>query len=230
MITTDRMVATLRTRLACLRPQCLAEYENRWLDVLSTDVAPLLWRRTSRRRKTEDGQILPRANRALLTPPVGHPRCGRFAITFLYPDNAETGRRLEAVADVLSGIFFVMRAAKALPEPISNKERGRMLADLLAQKNVDPGVAQWILVREAQSASQPRTRRRTDTRAKFIVCAISRLCERHFGAPMDEVSSRIAMSLGCTAGARGALTREVSRSARRARKVVANDSPAVPER
>jgi hypothetical protein len=137
------------------------------------------------------------------------------------------------VADVLLGIFSIMRAAQALPEPPSNEERGRMLADLLAQENVDAGVrlrlAQWVLACEAQSASQPRTRQRTDPRAKFVVCAISRLCERHFGAPMDEVSTRIAISLGCTAGPRGALTREVARSARRARKVAANNSAAMPE-
>jgi hypothetical protein len=169
--------------------------------------------------------MLPPANRALLTPPVGHPRSGRFATEFLYPGDVETGRRLDAVADVLCAIFFLARAAQALPAPPSSQERSRMLGNLLAEEYVDADVRrQWrehILARDAESASQPRTRQRTEPRAKFVVRAISGLCERHFGAPMHEVARKVATALGFTAGARGGLTREVSRSACRIREVVA---------
>jgi hypothetical protein len=216
MIKQSDAVAILAARLVCLRPLCQKPHEHRCLDVLSAEVAGHLWRQTSRRRKTEKGRILPLAQRAPLTPPVGRPRSGRFAIAFLNPD-IETGMRLEAVAEVLSATFFVLRAA--LPTPLTSAERSRMLCDSLADDNVDADVrvrwARRVLADDVQSAAQRRTRRRTDPRAKFVVCELSRLCERHFGAPMHDVVTTIATKLGVTAGARGALTREVSRSARR---------------
>jgi hypothetical protein len=218
MIKESDAVANLAARLASLRPLCQKPLEHRWLDVLSAEVAGYLWRQTSRRRKTEKGRILPLAQRAPLTPPVGRPRSGRFAIAFLNPD-IETGMRLEAVADLLSATFFLLRTAQGLPTPLSSAQRSRMLCDLLAEDNGEADVrvrwARRVLAGDVQSASQRRTRRRTDPRAKFVVCELSRLCERHFGAPMHDVVTTIATNLGVTAGARGALTREVSRSARR---------------
>jgi hypothetical protein len=161
----------------------------------------------------------PSAERAPLTRPIGRPRSGRFAIEFLNPDDVETGMRLEAVADLLSATFFLLRTAQALPSPLSSAKRSGMLGDLLAEGSVDADVrVQWarrVLACEAHSASQPRMRRRTEPRAKFVMCEVSRLCELHFGAPMHGVVATIATKLGVTAGARGALTREVSRSARR---------------
>jgi hypothetical protein len=219
MIKENDAVAILAARLAYLRPLCQEEREHRWLDVLSSEVARHLWRQTSRRWKTKKGSMWPSAERAPLTLPIGRPRSGRFAIEFLNPGDVETGMRLEAVADLLSATFFLLRTAQALPSPLSSAKRSGMLGDLLAEGSLDADVrVQWarrVLACEAHSASQPRMRRRTEPRAKFVVCEVSRLCELHFGAPMHGVVATIATKLGVTAGARGALTREVSRSARR---------------
>ncbi len=219
MINESDAIAILATRLACLRPLCQEQREHRWLDVLCADVAGHLWRQTGRRRKTKSSSMRRSAERALLTPPVGRPRSGRFAIEFLYPGDVGTGLRLDAVADLLSATFFLLRAAQGLPTPLSSAERSKMLGNLLAEDNGDADVlvrwARRVLACDAMSASQPRMRSRTDPRAKFVVCEVSRLCKLHFGAPMHGVGTTIATKLGVTAGARGALTREVSRSARR---------------